>query len=99
MWLGAHRIRVRHYEVVGIALGEPHVTRGMVFVFFDRILETAHVREHDRWRVLSYVIAHESGHLVLASPAHSSTEITRAEWDREVLRRIASRYFSSRQIS
>lgn len=76
--------------VMGTAIGDTHQTSGSAFVFYDRVLRSAHEREQDVARVLAYSMAHEMGHLLLPYPAHSMTGITRPAWDGDDLRHIAS---------
>jgi hypothetical protein len=75
---------------MGTAIGEIHETGGSAFVFYDRVLTSAHDREQDVARVLAYAMAHEMGHLLLPPPAHSPVGIMRSEWDSDDLRHIAS---------
>ena len=74
---------------MGTTLGNEHARGGTAFVFYDRVLRTAHGREQDVAGVLGYAIAHEMGHVLLPYPAHSETGIMRAGWDGDDLRRIA----------
>jgi hypothetical protein len=77
-------------SVMGTAIGDLHETSGSAFVFYDRVLGSAHGGQHDVARVLAYAIAHEMGHLLLPHPAHSPFGIMRADWDGDDLRHIAS---------
>jgi hypothetical protein len=77
-------------RVMGTTLGDTHETGGRAFVFKDRVLQTAHRGEQDVAQVLAYGIAHEMGHVLLPSPAHSEHGIMRAEWSGDDLRHIAS---------
>ena len=76
--------------VAGIAIGDADEISGSAFVFYDRVLRTAHEERQDVARVLAYTMAHEMGHILLPSPAHSPLGIMRAAWDRDDLRHIAS---------
>jgi hypothetical protein len=76
-------------RVMGTTLGDDHPAGGTAFVFYERVLNTAHAREQDVAQVLGYAIAHEIGHLLLPSPAHASTGIMRAEWNGDDLRHMA----------
>jgi hypothetical protein len=69
---------------------ETHETGGTAFVFYDRVLRSAHDRHQDIARVLASAMAHEMGHLLLPASAHSPSGIMRADWDGDDLRRIAS---------
>jgi hypothetical protein len=75
--------------VMGTAIGDPQETNGSAFVFYQQVLNTAHRGEQDVARVLAYAMAHEMGHLILPSPAHSSSGIMRANWDGDDLQHIA----------
>jgi hypothetical protein len=77
-------------SVIGTAIGEVHETSGSAFVFYERVLKSAHERQQDVARVLAYAMAHEIGHLLLPAPAHSPTGIMRSAWDGDDLRHIAS---------
>jgi hypothetical protein len=77
-------------SVMGTAIGDVHETSGSAFVFYDRVLSSAHGGQHDVARVLAYAIAHEMGHLLLPHPAHSPSGIMRPDWDGDDLRHIAS---------
>jgi hypothetical protein len=77
-------------SVMGTTIGEAHETNGSAFVYFDRVLRSAHERRQDVAGVLAYAMAHEMGHLLLPSPAHSPSGIMRPEWDGDDLRHIAS---------
>src|SRR5262245_17153606 len=66
--------------VMGVAR---HPANGsMAQVFFKQVQDFARVYDVDLGRMLAYVIAHEVGHLLLFSSAHSSTGVMPAEWDR-----------------
>jgi len=77
-------------SVMGTTIGDAHETGGSAFVYYDRVLQSAHEREQDAARLLAYAIAHEMGHLLLPPPAHSPSGIMRPEWDGDDLRHIAS---------
>jgi hypothetical protein len=77
-------------SVMGTTIGDAHETSGSAFVFYDRVLRSAHERQQDVGRVLAYAMVHEIGHILLPYPAHSSAGIMRAAWDGDDLRHIAS---------
>src|ERR1051326_8745930 len=52
-------------SVMGTTIGGAHETGGMAFVFYDRVLKSAHEREQDVSRLLAYAMTHEMGHLLL----------------------------------
>jgi hypothetical protein len=57
-------------------------------VFFDRIKAGSGPPELDTAQLLGAVAAHELGHLLLGSRAHSHAGIMQPVWERECLRRI-----------
>lgn len=77
-------------SVMGTAIGETKVSGGSAFVFYERVLKSAHERQQDVARVLAYAMTHEMGHLLLPAPAHSAAGIMRSAWDGDDLRHIAS---------
>ena len=77
-------------SVMGTALGDTHETGGSAFVFYDRVLRSAHERQQDVAGVLAYAMAHEMGHLLLPTLAHASSGIMRGSWDGDDLRHIAN---------
>jgi hypothetical protein len=77
-------------SLMGSALGDTHETGGSAFVYYDRVLRSAHERQQDVVGVLAYAMAHEMGHLLLPAPAHAPSGIMRGAWDGDDLRHIAS---------
>jgi hypothetical protein len=75
---------------MGTTLGDAHDTEGSAFVFYDRVLRSAHESQQDVARLLAYAMAHEIGHLLLPSPAHAASGIMRAAWNGDDLRHIAN---------
>jgi hypothetical protein len=57
-------------------------------VFFDRIQAASGPSELDTAQLLGAVAAHELGHLLLGSRAHSRAGIMQPVWEQECLRRI-----------
>ena len=57
-------------------------------VFFDRIQDASNLPELDTAQLLGAVAAHEVGHLLLGSRAHSSSGIMQPVWEKECLRRV-----------
>jgi hypothetical protein len=88
-------------SIMGMAIGDTHETSGSAFVYYDRVLRTAHLGGQDVARLLAYAMAHEMGHLLLPSPAHATPGIMRAEWDGDDLRHIAggSLQFTAAQVN
>jgi len=56
-------------------------------IYADRVRWTAHEAGVDPWTLLGRAIAHELGHLLMASTTHGSDGLMRAAWLREELRR------------
>jgi hypothetical protein len=56
-------------------------------VYADRVLFLAHATGTDPATLLGHAIAHELGHLLLATNAHSPRGLMRASWSPEDLRR------------
>jgi hypothetical protein len=94
-WFGHLALRIRPHstrsqnEVFGVAFLSTEGTGRYSDVFYDRATEL-----HADWNVgladiLGSVMAHELGHLLLGSNAHSSTGIMRAHWQGEELHRLA----------
>ena len=77
-------------SIMGTAIGDVHEARGSAFVFYDRVLVSAHQEHQDVARVLAYAMAHEMGHLLLPPAAHSPSGIMRADRDGNDLRRIGN---------
>ena len=57
-------------------------------VFFDRIEAACTPPELDTSQLLAAVAAHEVGHLLLGSRAHSSSGIMQPVWEKECLRKV-----------
>jgi len=57
-------------------------------VFFDRIEAASGTPQPDTAQLLGAVAAHELGHLLLGSQAHSHAGIMQPVWEKECLRRI-----------
>jgi hypothetical protein len=75
--------------VMGTTLGDAHEAGGSAFVFYDRVLRSAHEQQQDVAQVLAYAMVHEIGHLLLPAPAHTPSGIMRPSWDGDDLRHIA----------
>lgn len=58
-------------------------------VFFRQVSAFARRYDVDPAAVLGHVIAHEVGHMLLSTPAHSLTGLMRGEWDAAQMRNIA----------
>jgi hypothetical protein len=79
-WPGSSRVPA------GTTPHGPHNSGGAAFVFYDRVCFIALDHQEEIWEVLACAIAHEMGHLLLPAPAHSSTGIMRAQWDKDDMR-------------
>ena len=73
--------------IMGVAMRKP--SGSMVEVFFKQVRSFAHSYDVDLSTMLAYVIAHELGHLLLPTMAHSPTGVMQADWDRAVVRDAA----------
>lgn len=63
-------------------------TAVLATIYADRVVGMARAAGVAFARLLGYAIAHELGHLLLASPAHATDGLMRPNWlDRELRRR------------
>ena len=75
-------------QVLGDAFVEATTGTGVLAtIYVDRVERLAKVSDADTATLLGRAIAHEIGHLLLASSSHSSTGLMRAKWSRDELRR------------
>jgi hypothetical protein len=72
-------------SVMGTAL-EAGQNGGTASVFYDQVLRMAHHYRQPVEDLLALAIAHEMGHVLLPSPAHSRMGIMRADWDGDDIR-------------
>jgi hypothetical protein len=75
----------------GSALGHAIIdtrtgTGVLATVYFDRVAQRAAHARVSQPRLLGRAIAHELGHLLLSTTAHSAEGLMRAEWTRDELR-------------
>ena len=75
-----------------VPLGDAMVDRGtgvgvLATIYFDRVLWLAHQAGADSRALLGSAIAHELGHLLLATTSHGPAGIMRALWSQEEVRR------------
>jgi hypothetical protein len=75
--------------VFGVAFLGPNGEGKYVDVFFRRIEATSVCSQQGISQMLGTVAAHELGHLLLGSHAHSGTGIMLASWDEETVHRAA----------
>jgi hypothetical protein len=75
-------------DVLGTAYPDDKGTGFFAYVFYDRIQELAQRRGLGH-ALLADVMAHEIGHLLLGSTAHSTSGIMCAHWNYEELRNVA----------
>jgi hypothetical protein len=62
---------------------------GLAWVYYQRVVEEADHHRVSPSRLLACVIAHEIGHLVLASPGHEPDGLMRAVWSAADFRRAS----------
>jgi hypothetical protein len=86
--------------ILGIA---PHsrLEGGTIVLFYENIQAFAQVLRKSAWSVLAATIAHEIGHILLPSPAHTSTGIMQPSWHEGTSGRIeqSERFFSAQQAT
>lgn len=63
---------------------------GAIYLFYDRIADTAHMHQLDIALVMGHVIAHEIGHRLLPHSQHSPTGLMRFPWKADDLQAAAS---------
>jgi len=81
-------LRETHPHSLGLALPCVEADGGcFVNVFYQRTLELAKDADLGLAKVLGHAIAHEIGHLLLGSKAHSPVGLMRAKWGPEDLHR------------
>jgi len=87
--------------VFGLAFLDEDGTGRYCDVFYERIAEAHHESGADPSLLLGMVVAHELGHLLLGSHAHSYMGIMTPVWKADVLRRIdmGSLLFTHEQAS
>ena len=90
----------------GLALGDAFVDSGarsgvLATIYADRVLLLAATAGIDGATLLGRAVAHEMGHLLLATNAHATTGLMRPIWSREDLRkgRDADWMFTSQEIA
>jgi hypothetical protein len=80
---------------LGDALIDTHARGGVLAtVYIDRIEWLAQEAGTDRRTLLGRAIAHELGHLLLATTTHGPVGLMRAHWSREEVRRGQPRDWS-----
>jgi hypothetical protein len=75
-------------EVLGIATLDENGVGFYGYIFYDRVQRLAEKRRL-KHRLLGTVLAHEVGHLMLGSNAHSIWGIMSGQWGGEGLRRVS----------
>ena len=78
-----------------VPLGDAMVDRQsgvgvLATIYFDRVTQLAHEAGADSRALLGHAIAHELGHLLLATTSHGPAGIMRALWSTEEVRRGSS---------
>jgi hypothetical protein len=76
------------------ALGDAHVDRAagegtLATIYLERITSVAHQAQIDVSTLAGWTMAHELGHLLLGTTAHSATGLMRAQWSTAILRHPA----------
>ena len=61
-----------------------------IYIFHERIVDSAHDRRIDPARLLGYAMAHELGHALLGTGQHSQTGVMRERWTRADFDEIAT---------
>ena len=79
--LGYQRARS---PVMGVAQRTPNAFTAQIF--FRQVQDFAYTYEVDLGTMLGHVIAHEIGHLLLPSNAHSPTGVMQPHWDQALAR-------------
>lgn len=79
-----------------VPLGDAMVDRAkgagvLATIYFDRVMWLAHEAGADSRVLLGNAIAHELGHLLLATTSHGPVGLMRALWSKEEVRRGSSR--------
>jgi hypothetical protein len=87
---GSGMARLR--SAAGLPLGDAYVDAGrstgvLATVYFDRVVRLAAESGSDVATLLGYAIAHEIGHLLLASNTHATHGLMRPLWSSRELRR------------
>ena len=72
--------------VMGVALRTTNRTTAQVF--FRQVQDFAHAYDVDLSTILAHVIAHELGHLLLPTNAHSPTGLMQPTWDDALVRDV-----------
>jgi hypothetical protein len=75
-------------SALGVALVLDGIAGHYASVFYGRIRGLAEAQRVRPGLILGYVIAHEIGHLLLKSTAHSRSGLMRYGWDAESLRQV-----------
>lgn len=75
-------------EVFGMAFLGKDGRGQQADLFYDRIEKLGSHQAQDRAALLGAVMAHELGHLLLGTHAHTTSGIMQARWDDETLQRI-----------
>ena len=87
--------------VFGVAFLGPSGEGKYADVFFRRIEVACRGNRQDIWRMLGTIAAHELGHLLLGSHAHSSAGVMMASWGGQTVHRVemGCLLFSSEQAA
>jgi hypothetical protein len=85
--------------LMGAAPGGALDCGGVVYLFFDQVIEFARVHQTGAALVMGTVVAHEIGHLLLGNRGHTSEGLMRASWSADDWQRASAGFllFSRRE--
>ena len=78
-----------HHIVFGFALPKKGGFGALASVFWDRIQETAEKSKVTPTQLLSVIMAHEAGHLLLGLNSHAGNGLMSGRWDEERFTKIS----------
>jgi hypothetical protein len=82
------RADLDYHQALGYSLVDSETGRGTIAtVFADRVEHLAHLGRFDRASVMGRAVAHEIGHLILGTNAHSDRGLMREHWTFEEVKR------------
>jgi hypothetical protein len=70
---------------LGVALQGTHNSAADILLFHEHIQDFSQAYRKAPWSVLALVLAHEIGHVLLPSPAHTRMGIMQTPWDRSAM--------------
>ena len=76
-------------DAIGMAANTAHTGQGRIaYVFYERLQTVTLQCDGSDVAALTFVMAHEIGHLLLPDGSHSDTGVMHGRWNRETLRRL-----------